>query len=111
MAKLIPEGFGFAARAEGQTRREAARYWLAKAEKAGLDPQQAVFVTQGGYHVDERLLEDGGASADADGNDEGKAPAESASKGDWVDFAKTQGYDESEGLTKAELIERYGVTE
>lgn len=29
-------------------------------------------------------------------------------KADWVAYAVGQGYDESEGLTKAELVERYG---
>lgn len=38
-------------------------------------------------------------------------PAKSASKGDWVAYAASQGYDESEGLTKDELIERYGAAE
>lgn len=35
-------------------------------------------------------------------------PAQSDLKSDWVTFAKSQGYDEAEGLTKDELIERYG---
>lgn len=29
-------------------------------------------------------------------------------KSDWVDYAKKQGYDPDEGLTKQELIDRYG---
>lgn len=40
----------------------------------------------------------------------GEAPAQSANKGAWVDYAVTQGADrdEAEGLTKAELAETYG---
>ncbi len=34
-------------------------------------------------------------------------PSKSDSKSDWLDYAKTQGYDESEGFTKDELRERY----
>lgn len=40
-----------------------------------------------------------------------KVPAKSADKPTWVEFAKTQGYDESEDLTKDQLIERYGASE
>lgn len=41
----------------------------------------------------------------ADGDDR---PTASATKADWVAYATTQGYDESEGLTKDQLVERYG---
>ncbi len=40
--------------------------------------------------------------------DDTEPPAESDLKAEWVDYAKTRGYDESEGLTKGELIERHG---
>jgi regulator of protease activity HflC (stomatin/prohibitin superfamily) len=40
-----------------------------------------------------------------------EAPAKSASKGDWEAYAASQGYDAEEGLTKDQLIERYGVSE
>lgn len=35
-------------------------------------------------------------------------PAQSDRKDVWVAYAITQGYDDAEGLTKDELIERYG---
>lgn len=35
-------------------------------------------------------------------------PAVSDVKAEWVAYAVSRGYDESEGLTKAELVERYG---
>lgn len=35
-------------------------------------------------------------------------PNVSDNKSAWVDYAETQGYDADEGLTKDELIERYG---
>lgn len=38
-------------------------------------------------------------------------PAKSASKGDWEAYAVSQGYDTEEGLTKDQLIERYGASE
>ena len=42
-----------------------------------------------------------------------KAPAKSASKGAWVDFAVSQGAEreEAESATQADLIERYGSAE
>ena len=40
-----------------------------------------------------------------------EAPAQSASKADWEAYAAGQGYDPAEGLTKAELIERFGASE
>ena len=38
------------------------------------------------------------------------APAASASKGDWEDYARSQGASDEdlEGLTKAEIVEQYG---
>lgn len=98
MAQIIPEGYVFVARGD-RTRREAATELLAAADKAGVD-QTLIRVTQGGYLVPEAVAPD---TADESG-----APAKNASKGDWVAYAAEQGYDESEGLTKDELIERYG---
>lgn len=55
----------------------------------------------------QQLVTDGYASA-ADG---GGTPAKSASKADWVAHAVSQGADqgEAEGMTKADLVERYGT--
>jgi len=39
--------------------------------------------------------------------DDTEPPANFDRKAEWVDYAKTQGYDESEGFTKDELRERY----
>lgn len=100
MAQIIPEGFAFVARGD-RTRREAASELLAQADKAGVDRQQ-IRVTNGGYYVPEELV------GDSKSDDSDSAPAKTASKGDWVAYAAEQGYDESEGLTKDELIERYG---
>lgn len=50
-------------------------------------------------------------SSEDEGDKGAEVPAKSADKPTWVDYAKTQGYDESEGLTKDQLIERYGVSE
>jgi hypothetical protein len=36
-----------------------------------------------------------------------KQPTKSAAKSKWVNYAKAQGYDESEGLTHDQLVERY----
>lgn len=53
----------------------------------------------------ETALEDGDSDSDDDG-----APAKSASKQDWVDYAVSQGADkdEAEGKTKDELQAEYG---
>ena len=52
------------------------------------------------------------AVASREQGDEGaSAPAKSASKGDWEAYAVSQGYDADEGLTKDQLIERYGASE
>ena len=48
------------------------------------------------------------ASPQADAQDDVEAPNVSDRKSDWVDYAVTRGYDPDEGLTKDELIERYG---
>lgn len=37
-----------------------------------------------------------------------KKPSKTASKGEWVEYARTKGYDPEEGLTTKELIEKYG---
>lgn len=38
----------------------------------------------------------------------GSRPADDDRKAVWIEHAIAQGYDPDEGLTKAELIERYG---
>lgn len=129
MALSIPEGFAFVARGD-RSRREAATELLARAEEQGVDPT-LIRSTTDGYYIPEELLTkdeqsaaaaiadavnareanvtrstaEATAVAEAEGDDR---PALNAKKADWVDFAKTQGYDESEELTKDELIERYG---
>lgn len=43
--------------------------------------------------------------------DSNKAPAKSASKGDWEDYARSQGAtdDDLDGATKEDLVDRYGA--
>lgn len=106
MAQIIPEGYGFVARGD-RTRREVATDLLARADKAGVDPT-SIRVTNGGYYVPEELLSDADKAAAEPEAEESGAPAKNAAKADWVAYASEQGYDESEGLTKDELIERYG---
>lgn len=47
---------------------------------------------------------------ETDSEEEDKAPAKSANKGEWVDYAVAQGADreEAEDMTKDELVEAYG---
>jgi hypothetical protein len=52
-----------------------------------------------------------GSNEGEEGDKGAEAPAKSASKGDWEAYAASQGYDAEEGLTKDQLIERYGVSE
>lgn len=65
---------------------------------AGVDPDS----------VDEAADQD---AADSEESEEDSAPAKSASKGDWVDYAVSQGADreEAESSTKEQLIEAYGA--
>ena len=49
--------------------------------------------------------------SEGEGDEGAEVPAKSASKGDWEAYAVSQGYDAEEGLTKDQLIERYGVSE
>jgi hypothetical protein len=49
--------------------------------------------------------------SEGEGDEGAEVPAKSASKGDWEAYAASQGYDAEEGLTKDQLIERYGVSE
>ena len=133
MTVEIPEGFGV----YGPRGKETARKVLDATEEAGRDPRE-VKVHPSGFVVHKSVIEalggkvepdgteeNGDETADGltdtekeadkqaaesrDGEDESKAPAKSASKEDWVTFAKTQGYDESEDLTKDKLIERFGA--
>lgn len=55
-------------------------------------------------------LDDGSTDepAAADLGDEAEPPAKSAKKADWEAYAATQGYDPDEGLTKDEMVDRYG---
>ena len=98
----LPEGYGFVGGQDPAT----ARALLDAADSIEAD-QTGIRTQSGGFLVPEDILDayNEAAGADADGR-----PADSASKGDWVTYASTQGYDEAEGLTKAELIERFGAT-
>ena len=126
----IPEGQAFVEPRDVET----ARGLIAAAEALEVDPA-LVRTQQGGYlapvDVVTKWQEDGELGDDVsvteapkptapdepalqstdDGDAAPEAPAKSASKGDWVEYATTQGYDESEGLTQAQLIERYGASE
>lgn len=57
----------------------------------------------------ERLVNIGYAEY-VDAPEQSEAPAKSAVKSEWVDFAVASGADrdEADALTKAELVERYG---
>lgn len=55
--------------------------------------------------VPETVADADDASLDAS-NDE--LPAKSATKDEWVAYAESQGLDDADSFTKAELIERYG---
>lgn len=50
------------------------------------------------------------AAKEGDSQKEDKAPAKSAAKGEWVDYAEKKGAnrEEAEGMTKEELVEKYG---
>lgn len=111
----IPEGHAFVEPRSPET----ARALLDAAKELDLDAS-VVQTQQGGYlapsEVVEKFQRGDGVSvteaSDSEPAEESEArPAVSASKGEWVAFAKTQDYDESEGLTKDELIERYGASE
>jgi hypothetical protein len=115
----IPEGHAFVEPRDVET----ARGLIAAAESIGVDP--AVVRTQAsGYLAPIEVVEawEGGDDtvvttaddvASETGGDETPdgPPAKSASKGDWVEYAVGQGYDESEDLSKSQLIERFGATE
>lgn len=113
----IPEGHAFVEPRDVET----ARGLIAAAEGLGIDPA-VVKTQQGGYLAPTEVVEawEGGddtvvttaddlETANEETGDE--RPAKTADKGTWVDYAKTQGYDESEELTKSQLIERFGATE
>lgn len=121
----IPEGEAFVEPISGET----ARGLLAAAEELGLGPE-AVRTQQGGFLAPAEVVEkwqegDTGdaeittrqdvetaaAEENAEAGKANEAPAASASKADWVAYAEANGYDASEDLTKAQLIERYGATE
>lgn len=79
------------------------------------DDEVDSYLDLGVWEVDESATQDAdGVNRNPDSGDVGEElenagkPNVSDTKGDWVDYAKTQGYDEDEGLTKDELIERYG---
>lgn len=62
-----------------------------------------------GWEVDESATQDAdGVNKNPDSGDVDETPNVSDTKDVWVDYAKTQGYDEDEGLTKQELIDQYG---
>lgn len=62
-----------------------------------------------GWTVDESATQDAdGVNKNPSSGDLDPTPNVSDSKADWVAYATTQGYDDTEGLTKDELIERYG---
>lgn len=117
----IPDGHGVIA-GRGRTN---ARIALHAANLAGVDPA-LVRTTQDGYLVPEAVLDFheqaraeidstvGAAveNADTTETDENKAPAKTDAKGVWEAWAtKNHGYDTAEGLTKAQLIERFGDKE
>jgi len=114
MAVEIPEGFGV----YGPRGRETAQKVLAATEEAGRDPRE-VKTHPSGFVAHKSVIEALGGKVEPDGTEENgdgetgdgeaKAPAQSASKDEWVTFAKANGYDESEDLTKAQLIERFGA--
>lgn len=69
----------------------------------------------GVWEVDESATQDAdGVNKNPDSGDvaaqveDADKPNVSDLKDVWVDYAKTRGYDEDEGLTKDELVERYG---
>jgi len=115
----IPEGHAFVEPRDVET----ARGLIAAAESLDIDPA-VVKTQQGGYLAPVEVVEawEGGddtvvttaddlATGGADGEEGDERPSKSSDKQSWVDFAKTQGYDEAEDLTKSQLIERYGATE
>lgn len=115
MAVVIPEGFGV----YGPRGRDNARAVLDKTAELDRDPSE-VKVHPSGYVVHKDVIVALGGKVEADGTEgegtteseestEVEAPAQSADKDTWVAYAKTQGYDESEDLTKAKLIERFGA--
>lgn len=98
-------------------------------EDVSVDPARERFLVMYGYaSPGENPPEDGregpdylmadqraedGSSAEDGGSGEAKsggAPAKSASKADWVDYAVSQGAtdDEASDMTKDELVELYG---
>jgi hypothetical protein len=107
---------------------DTAKGLLAAAEELELDP--GVVRTQlGGFLAPAEVVEkwqegdtgdaqvttpedaaQAAADANAEAADDGR-PAASASKADWEAYAVDNGYDADEGLTKAQLIERYGASE
>lgn len=117
--------------------RERAQALLAAADKIGAD-RTTVRAIQNGYNVPRAIAEEylGEKLVDApaesapeapeapaeeptedvpDGGDDVEDEAEevekprgNASLQAWVDFAVTQGYDPSRGLTRNELVEEYG---
>lgn len=116
----IPEGYGIIA---GRGRDTAIKA-LAAAKVAGVDSRLVKTVDEG-YLVPIAVLDafdESNESApeaedvqnlNADAEEEEIAyPARNASKAAWQKWAvDTQGYDADEGLTRDELIERYGEKE
>ena len=107
---------------EGRNR-DTAVLLLAAAENLGL-PASVVQTTSRGYLVPEEVAKaadelpvEAALSqivADQTAQAEGETPpAESALKGEWVDYAVSRGVprDEAEAMTKAQLIEQYGNKE
>lgn len=73
------------------------------------DDEVDSYLDLGVWEVDESATQDAdGVNKNPDSGDVDDKPNQSDTKGEWVDYAKTRGYDEDEGLTKDELIERYG---
>jgi hypothetical protein len=98
---------------------DTAKGLLAAAEELELGPE-VVRTQLGGFlapvEVVEKWQEGDTGDAEvtipgAEPDAEDGPPAASASKADWEAFAVAQGYDAEEGLTKAQLIERYGASE
>jgi predicted Ser/Thr protein kinase len=60
---------------------------------------------QAKHFVDEKLVEKVGGAAEAEESEDDGAPAKSAPKSEWVDFAVEAGYDraEVEEMTKADI--------
>jgi len=92
---------------------EAEAEALAAAEAEGVEENAEVVEDDGADDGNARLPEgDAGDEGDSkEEEEEASAPAKSASKGDWVDFAVSQGADreEAEESTKEQLIEAYGA--